>query len=228
MANLVIAVAALLATHFGLSSSSLRGMLVERIGLGMFRALYSTIAVACFVWIAIAYRSAPYEPLLWYSPLLGWAPVVLMPLALLLVVAGATQPNPTSVGQGEEKLVAEPRGALRITRHPVMWGIATWALAHVLANGELKSLILFGGLAALALVGTVVLDAKNTAKAPEAYATFRARTSSVPLAAVIAGRQSLAAGLSEIGWPRLSVAAALYVILIGLHPYVFGVPAHPV
>ena len=55
-------------------------------------------------------------------------------------------------------------GILKVTRHPMMWAFGLWALAHIAANGDLRSLLLFGSMAVLALYGTVRLDAKRRAQ----------------------------------------------------------------
>jgi len=50
-----------------------------------------------------------------------------------------------------------------ITRHPFLWGIALWALVHLIINGDLASLILFGSLLLLAVGGTLAIDARRGA-----------------------------------------------------------------
>jgi uncharacterized membrane protein len=44
------------------------------------------------------------------------------------------------------------------------WGVALWALVHLVVNGDLASLILFGSLLVIALGGTVSIDAKRRRK----------------------------------------------------------------
>ena len=67
-----------------------------------------------------------------------------------LVVAGLFTPGPTLAGYEKSGLAqAEPaRGVLRITRHPFLWGVALWALGHLLVNGERFAVMLFGALGA--------------------------------------------------------------------------------
>ena len=92
------------------------------------------------------------------------------------------------------------RGMLRITRHPFLWGAAIWARGHIIVNGDIASLILFGSLLILALIGSVLIDAKRLRKMGESYRAFMAQTSNVAFAAILAGRRTLT--LSEIGWRR--------------------------
>ena len=111
-----------------------------------------------------------------------------MPLALLLLVAGYTSANPTAVMQRPVGPGWKATGILAVTRHPLMWAIALWALAHLAANGDLASLILFGGIAIMALAGTRRLDAKKRRAWGERWAPFAAATSNLPFAAITQGR----------------------------------------
>jgi uncharacterized membrane protein len=130
--------------------------------------------------------------------------------------------NPTSVRQ--EGALANPAaasGMLRITRHPFLWGVAFWAAAHLLTNGDAASLVLFGSLLLLALLGPPSIDAKRARALGEKWAPFKAQTSNVPFAAILGGRQTLKLG--EIGWWRILLAFALFAIVLWAHPRMFGV-----
>jgi uncharacterized membrane protein len=220
MIELVLAALFLLVSHYGISSTPLRAALVRRLGKKPYLGLYSLIALAAIFWLARAYAGAPFVPL-WPTTRVGaLVPLVVLPFALILLVAGVSGRNPTSVGQGGA--LDEPdavKGALRITRHPVMWAIALWGLSHIAAKGDLASLVFFGAIAALALVGTLLLDVKYAARHGAAWRPFAQATSNVPFAAVLAGRQRFAP--HEIGWPRIATALALYALLLALHPWLF-------
>jgi uncharacterized membrane protein len=227
MGQLAAAAVFLLASHFGVSSTGLRDALVRRLGEGPYRGLYSLVALAAVVWLVVAYRRAPYVELWPMAPWTRWVPLVVMPVAAFLVIAGLTQRNPTAVGQDEALETEEPaRGALRITRHPFLWGAGLWALSHMMPNGDLASLLFFGAFAVLALVGTALIDAKQARRHGERWRRFAASTSNVPFAAIAAGRQRLVPG--EIGWARLLGALALFAVLLWAHPYLFGAWALPV
>jgi len=115
------------------------------------------------------------------------------------------------------------KGILRVTRHPFLWGVAIWALGHLVVNGDRASLILFGSLLVLALSGTSSIDAKRKRALGEAWDGFAAQTSNVPFAAIVAGRQQLMLG--EIGVWRILAAIAVYLALVLGHPWIAGVPA---
>jgi uncharacterized membrane protein len=221
MSNLVVAALFLLGTHFGISSSQLRAQLVAAIGERAYLGLYSLVAFVGIAWLAVAWRYAPWVELWVASPGLRHLAIAVMPLALLLLVSGLTQNNPTAVGAAPDPDATEPaRGMLRVTRHPLMWGVALWAIVHLMANGDLASLLFFGTFAALALIGTHMIDAKRTRRNEPGWGVFMQATSNVPFLAIIERRQRFRP--REIGLTRVAAALALYVLLIVVHPWLFG------
>ena len=152
--------------------------------------------------------------------------LAIMPFACLLVVAGMSTPNPSALGgDTPEALDQQPVGILKVTRHPVMWGIALWGIAHLLANGDAASLMLFGGMTLLALAGASAQETKKRVQLGRRWDGFVAQTSYLPFAAMAAGRTRLR--LVEIGWWRIAAALALYALLLVLHPWLFGVSPLP-
>jgi uncharacterized membrane protein len=136
-------------------------------------------------------------------------------------VGGLSTPNPTAVGAPDLLSRTESvRGIFRTTRHPFMWGVALWAAAHIAANGDLASVLLFASLAALALLGTLLIDRKYAARRGADWERFAAATSNLPFAAIASGRQRFVFG--EIGWWRVALALAVYALLLALHPWLFG------
>lgn len=130
----------------------------------------------------------------------------------------ATVAQPDAVGQERQLKAAKPaRGFVRVTRHPLMWAIALWAAAHILARGDLRALVFFGGLLLLALIGTVLIDRRRAAHGEE-WERFAAVTSNVPFVAIAQGRNRFALG--EIGYRSIVIALVLYVVLLLLHPYI--------
>ncbi len=215
--HLALATAAFIVTHF-VPSTPLRAALAKAIGERPYQGLYSAVALATIVWMAIAYGRAPAEPL-WA----GWRllPIVVMPFSLVLIACGVLSKNPTAVGQ--EKLLsgAEPaRGILRVTRHPVMWGIMLWAGAHVLARGNLKSLVFFGGFLLVAALGTVLIDMRKARSLGEDWKRYAHATSNVPFLAIVSGRSEFDA--AEIGWRNPAIGLALYIVLLAAHGWLFG------
>jgi uncharacterized membrane protein len=212
--------------HFVLSSQPVRAGLVQRLAERGFLILYSTVAVVSFIWMLTAYGRAGFVPL-WDLGMAGrHVPLVVMPFALILAVAGLTTPSPTAVGRGETTDTADPApGILRVTRHPFLWGVVLWAASHLAANGDLASVILMGGLMVLALGGMAHIDARRAAALGSRWGPFALVTSGVPFAAILAGRSSF--DWSGIGLWRLALALAAFVALLYLHGPLIGVSALP-
>lgn len=223
MTKLLIATAAFLATHY-LSSTPLRARFIKALGNNGYLMLYSAAAVATLVPMIWTYYRAPFIGL-WYVPALRYAPLIVMPVAMVLIAASLMTRNPTLVG-GERLLKSEEpaRGILRITRHPMMWGIGLWAASHIFARGDAASLIFFGGFLVLALSGTALIDRRRRLTPGADWQRFANVTSNVPFAAIAAGRNQL--NLAEIGWIRLLAGIALYVVVLMSHSYLFGAPPY--
>jgi uncharacterized membrane protein len=226
MFNLIAASAYFLLIHFGVSGTRLRDALVARLGESPYRGAFALASLIGLVWMIYGYRRAPTVGL--WGQLLGLRPLafVLVFVAFLFVVIGLATPSPTRVGM-ESKLAEGTdlaRGIVRITRHPFLWGVALWALVHLIMNGDLASFILFGSLLLLALGGTVAIDAKRRRKFGEGWAQFAQTTSSVPFAAVLSGRNSMVSALAEIGIVRPLVAVLTYALILYFHGRLFGAP----
>jgi uncharacterized membrane protein len=210
LTTLLAATVVFLATHF-ITSTPLRPLLVNAVGEWPYRGAYSLIALATLAWMAWAYAKAPQEILF-----RGWreAPYLAMPLAFVLLACGYGR-NPTMVGADKLLKSEDPaRGMIRITRHPIMWGIMLWAASHIAARGELKSLIFFGGLLALAAAGTLLMDARKRSN-PD-WPRFAAVSSNVPFVAVVQGRNRVR--WREIGWKRPAIGLAAFVLVLLVHP----------
>jgi len=223
IAHLALATLVFLATHF-VASTPARRPLVEALGEKAYLGAYSLVSFVTIGWMAWAYLRAPFQPL-WQVPGVKLWPLVVMPFALVLVASGVMTRNPSAVGQAAALRADEPaRGILRVTRHPVMWGIALWAAVHLLARGDVASLLFFGGFLILALAGTALIDARKADTLGEEWARFVAVTSNVPFSAIVEGRNRFSAG--EIGGKRIFVGLVLYAIVLAIHPWLFGVRAY--
>lgn len=106
-------------------------------GEGAWKGLYSVASIAGIVLICIGYGQARAQPvLLWPSPV--WtrhlAALLMIPAFVMLVAAYV------------------PGNAIKARlKHPMLLGVKTWALAHLLANGNVADLLLFGGFLAWAV-----------------------------------------------------------------------------
>ena len=125
---LIAGLALFLGVHVFSSLRSARGRAIATLGEGAYKGLYSLLSLAGFGLIIAGMGKAPSIEL-WSPP--GWgryAAVWFMPFALILL-AGAFIPG----------------NLKRLTAHPMLWAITLWALVHLLANGDVAGLLLFGG-----------------------------------------------------------------------------------
>jgi uncharacterized membrane protein len=225
MAMLVAAAAAFLLLHLVVSGTRVRDAIVGRIGEGPYMGLFSLASIAGLVWLGFSFaaaRSSPDNATYWSISRATRDPALaLVLIGFLLAVPGLLTNSPTRVRGGALVDKADAaKGMMRISRNPFLWGVAVWALAHVIANGRTADLILFGSLLVLAIAGSYSIDAKRQRALGARYAAFTAATSNFPFAAIVQGRQSLRVG--EIWW-RLLIALVAFGVVAHYHPRWFGV-----
>lgn len=223
MPHLAFSLAVFLATHVALAENPLRGLLIRTLGERPFLWVYGAIAIGQLLWIGWALDSAPAVTL-WQPP--AWTaavPLLVMPVALLLMVCGFSQNNPVATMAPARMARREVTGVLAITRHPVMWGLGLWSLAHLATIGDAAEILRFGCFALLALAFLPRIEAKQRAKwGAAAWDNFTARSSSVPFLAMAQGRARL--DWREIGWARIVATVAIYAaLLLGAHQKIAGV-----
>jgi uncharacterized membrane protein len=217
MPDLLAACASFLLIHFAVSGTRLRDALTGRLGEGPYRGLFSLASLAGIAWIVYAYRHAPLVPTWGRLPGLRPAADGLVFIAFLFAVIGILTPSPTQLGMESRLDPAAARGMVRITRHPFLWGVALWAVTHLIVNGDQASLVLFGSMLLLAIGGTASIDAKRRRNFPEQWRKFAQVTSSVPFLAIARGANRLAPAPAEIGAWRLLAALGLYAAAFYLH-----------
>jgi uncharacterized membrane protein len=210
--------------HFLLSSTRLRDILVARLGEKGFLGLFSLSALIAFGWLIVSYIRAPYLHLWTAPPWTRHLALTVMPFAFILLVGSLRPDNPTGIGSHLEAVQPKQLGIFAVTRHAFLWAVTLWATVHLLANGDVASLILFGSFLLLALPGTFAIDTKMRAAQPEGWRRLSAVTSNIPFAALLAGRSHLS--LRGLWWPVIGGLLA-YVALLHLHRWLFGVSPFP-
>ena len=194
----------------------LRLPLVDKLGERTFRGIFSLLSVAGLVWFIVAYRMAPWVPLWPTTAALGWLAFVLVFLGFLLTVVGIGPMNPTETNA--PRMIASKLpvyGITRITRHPRLCGVSLWAIAHLLVNGHLAALLMFGALLVTALNGMVSIDRKRRRTFAALWDEFEAQTSRLPFAAILSGRTRFA--LAEFHVWQVALAVALFSSVLWLH-----------
>ncbi len=223
MDSLVYACVYFLALHFVISGTPLRVPIVERLGEKVYMAAFFLAAGLGLVWMIVAYGAAARVELFRLPAALHYIFVAINLVASIFIIAGLTVKNPAAMGQDKVLEDRDPAwGFLRITRHPMNTGFALFALAHLLENGDSASLILFGSLFALATLGPTGIDARRAAAHGEEWEKFAAKSSYIPFAAILAGRNSFE--LAELGWWRIALGIVLFVAFFIVHGQVSGVP----
>jgi len=209
-----------------LSSTSLRGVLVGRIGETAWQGAFSLLSLAAFLWLILAYGAAPVEPVWSPPPVFRWVPFVLLPFAFILLVASLTTRNPAMAGMDKALDDARPAvGMMTITRHPLFWAFALWGISHLLVNGDLASIWFIGGLTFLSLVRMPLQDHKKMQLKGASWGPYAMRTSALPFLAAIQGRTAI--DWRGIGWWRPALGLALYAVVLGGHTTFFGVNPFP-
>lgn len=218
MTEFAVAGIVFLAAHSLPSIAPLRRALARALGPRGYLAAYSLMSLALLAWLLSAALEAPYVGL-WQPPLWAYeAALVLASLGTVLVTAGLARANPLSVGLvGGAGFDPDRPGLVGVTRHPVLWGFVLWALAHVAANGDAVTVILFAALGLFSLGGFWLVDRRHRRLLGHSdWQRLAARAPLLPFARgvprfAVADLLALALGVA--------VTAAL---LAGLHLWLFG------
>ena len=123
-----------------------------RMGAGPARGLIAALIIASLVMMVVGYRGSETIPV--YTPF-SWAGHLNNLLMIFAVIC---------MGMGASK------GRMRTWfRHPMLTGVVVWAGAHLLVNGDLASIILFGGMGLWAFISRILINrAEGVWKRPEA------------------------------------------------------------
>lgn len=193
-----------------------RGALVGLLGQRGFTIGYSALSLAVLIWLIGAAERAPYVPLWQWAPWQNYVVLVGMGLACLLLALTSVRPNPFSFGgTGNDRFDPADPGIIRLHRHPLLLALALWAFAHVLPNGDVAHVILFGLFGSFALFGQKIIDGRKRRQMGSEWDTLWSQTRQAPLRF---------ATLSPV---RVCAAALLYGLLLWLHPRFFGVSPLP-
>lgn len=168
----------------------LKGGLVARLGANGYKGAYSVASLVGLVLIVMGYGAARAEgSMQLYNPPAFLHPVTLI-LMMIAMVLLATMKIPGRIQAA--------------VKHPMLAAIKVWALAHLLSNGDLASVLLFGSFLAWAVIDRISVKRRPV----DVIALEKARAAPVfnDLIAVVIG-------------------ATLYVVFaLWLHPILFGVP----
>lgn len=167
----------------------IKAPLTAALGPRGYTVLFSQISTALLFWVIFAAGRAPYVALwdhaLWHR----WAVNIAMPLALALIVFGTAAPNPFAFEGRATGFDPTRPGIAGLTRQPLLWGLALWSGAHLLANGDLAHALLFGSFALFSLAGMGLVERRRAcAIGPRDWHRLTAHSGLLPFAALFTGR----------------------------------------
>lgn len=194
MTLLILGLILFLGIHLSTAARGNRAALIVRLGEGPYKGIYSLLSLAGLVLVAIGYgqyRAGGYIPV--WDP-----PVWTRHLALLLVWFAFVA-----------FVAAYLPGRIKSTlKHPMLAGVKIWAFAHLLANGDLGSIILFGAFLAWAVAARISTKYRDEV-------------------VVHGGPLEPPKGLRNDALAIVIGTVAYIAFVVWLHPWLIGVPVLP-
>ncbi len=121
-----------------------RSALIAKMDAKKYKGVFALVILVSLVLIVVGWRSTPslhlYDPPLWNSPLM----ILFLWIAFFLMAASGGASN-----------------VKRFIRNPQLTGVIVWAGAHLLANGDNRSVLLFGGLGLWAILEIILLNRRD-------------------------------------------------------------------
>lgn len=215
-AEFVGAIAAFFLSHSIPVRPPIRRMLDRSLGSRGFTLAYSALSLGVLAWLIGATGRAPYVSLWSWAPWQNYVVLAVMVVVCLLLAFSIGKPNPFSFGGARnDRFDPNAPGIVRFFRHPFLIALCIWAFAHVLPNGDLAHVLLFSVFAEFAVAGQTIIDRRKQRQMGSAWSHLwmQARAAQITISA-----RSLV---------RLAAALLLYLMLIWLHPLLFGVSPLP-
>ena len=206
--QVVLALVVFVVAHVLMARPMLKAGLIARVGERAYLVVYSIVSLVLFAWVLGALLRAPRE-VLWPTPswAYGFAPGVSL-ASFVLIGIGVATPNPFSVSVRRAAYDRGRPGVVGWIRHPILIGLGGWGLAHLPANGDWPSLVLFVGASAFAFIGVFTVGQRKRRRlGSEAFAHLE------PAAGHWDRRATIGTAFGVAAW-----AAFLW-----LHPMLFGV-----
>ncbi len=155
--TLILGMVIFIGTHsVSIVAPQWRSAVVARIGEWPWKGIYAIVSIAGFLLLVQGYAEARLAPLVLYLPP-AWtrhvAALLMLPVFVLLLAAYLPGRIKTSV------------------KHPMLLAVKLWATAHLLANGTLADVILFGGFLAWAVVDRISVNHRPARAIPAAPAS---------------------------------------------------------
>lgn len=156
--------------------------LIDKVGAFPYQGIFSLPLIVALVCMVAGWRAMGPGEAYYYLPWARPVSLVLMALAACLFIAARA---PTDIKQ--------------LLRHPQLCGVIIWAIAHLLSNGDLRSLVLFGGIGLWALIEIPLINrAAGEWKKPPPFGLAKTAVSVV-------------------------IGLAVFAVLMFAHPWLSGV-----
>ena len=183
MAMLVLGVALWFIMHsFHPIMPGVRDGMIAKVGENGWKGIVSLGLIASILLMVFGWRSI--EPTALYTPP-SWGATAMVPLMFIAIVLFGAANAPSNIKQ--------------VIRHPMLMGMALWGIAHLVGNGDDRSVVLFGGIAAWALIMMPFINKRDGAyEKPEPVA-----------------------GSAHIR--LLVISLVIYLVLAFVHPWLSGV-----
>lgn len=158
----------------------------KRLGEKSYMGLYSLVSLAGFVLIIMGYGAMRPAPVLYAAPEWGrLLNLALMPVALIMLISSQM-----------------PAGHIKKTlKHPMLVSVKLWAVLHLLSNGELNAVILFGAFLVYAVIDRIAVKRR--------------------------GDMGSANAIPQVKWDIVAIILGLGIymaFIMGLHTILIGVP----
>ncbi|MFT5743550.1 MAG: putative membrane protein [Paracoccaceae bacterium] len=194
---------------------AMRAKLVATLGPRGFTIGYSILSLGVLIWLIGAASRAPYVALWDWAVWQNLIVLAVMAFVIALLALSIGRPNPFSFGGARNDMFdPEMAGIVAVFRHPLLVALALWAMAHMIANGDLAHVVLFGTFAGFALVGQRIIDRRKQRQMGAQWGELKAKMR-------IGTLNPKGTVLRQI------IAVLAFGVLLWLHPMLFGVNPLP-
>ena len=219
--ELAAALTLFLVSHAVPARPRVRSVLIGAIGRRAYFIGYSLVSLVVLAWLIAASASAPYVELWPREPWQTMVPVIAMPVSVVLAVFGLTTSNPLSLARSHSFDARHP-GVAGVVRHPILWAALIWSVSHMVPNGDVAHVVMFGLFALLSVGGMLMLDRRKQRQfGLEIWREMARHTSNIPLLAPAKGwRPRPNAGVLL----RVLAGLGIYTLLVATHGWFTGMP----
>lgn len=211
--------------HLVIINLRIRDQIIENIGKTAYMFIYSVLSLIGLIWMIFGYTIAMTDEynIKFYHSHIFFHFLALLPLFLAfnLVIMGYLTPMPKTIEALKSTTKKPIVGILRISRHPILAGIAIWSLIHLLLAGNFAGFVFFGTLLATCLIGANSIDRKRLKNYGEPYRLIVNRTSFMPFYAIIEGRNVFLP--PEFGVLKPVLSLSMFCMFLALHEILFAV-----